>query len=125
MESDVKKLYIKTTIIRQKPTSDLHYQIAVHDNNTGILVGLLNTSWQNLKLPSGKGPLELTVEMQLPEKLHYGVVGTVLVHGSGKIPGSIVQDSWGWGNLKHISFTINNKKNVNGYIRMPMKWVKC
>lgn len=125
VESEKRKLNVKSTIIRKKPTPDMHYQIAVHDNSTGILVGLMNTSWQNLRLPSGKGSLEITVKMQLPEKLHYGIVGTVLVHGSGKIPGSIVQDSWGWDNRKHISFSLNHNKNINGYIRIPMKWVKC
>jgi ABC-2 type transport system ATP-binding protein len=122
-------LKVTIRIIRLKKTSGLHCQIAVRDNNLGVLAALMNTSWQGNKIPAGKGPVDIVAEIQAPDKLHSGLVGAVLVHGSGMIPGSLIQDSWGWDNIKHVYFSYKrnneNGPRLSGYGRIPMKWTKC
>lgn len=120
-----KALKIRTRIMRLKPTPDLHYQIAVHDNSTGVLSALMNTSWQELRLPAGVGPFDLTAEMPFLDGLCNGLVGTVLVRGSGSIPESVVEDSWGWESKRHVVFSRVKDGKTNAYVRVPMAWVRC
>lgn len=116
------KFIIKSRIMRIKSSPDLHFQIAIHDSSTGILSALMNTFWQKVNLPSGLGPIEIIAEIPAPQGLHYGIVGTVLIHGYGSASGSIIQDSWGWDNFKQIPFTVKKKDKSKAYVRVPMKW---
>ncbi len=116
---------IHTTIMRLKVTADLHYQIGIHDIDRGLLAGLLNTSWDKERIPAGVGPLEVSAEIPVPPGLECGFIGSALVRGSGAIPGSEIQDAWGFDNSKQVYFELPHPEKKQGYVSIPMEWMKC
>jgi len=120
-------LEIHVIIERFKLTDDsLHLQIAVHDNQHGILCALLNTSYnEGNSLPSMVGLIKCIARIHLPSGLRKGLLGLVLFRGSGSITESKVEDAWGWDNGKQIYFNIENSILEDAYLGLSLKWERC
>lgn len=112
-------------INRLKEADDMHLQVAFHDNQHGILAALYNTSFDECRLPSGKGTVAVKLEVPSLSGLSKGLVGVVLVRGSGKLPGSVIEDAWGWDNGKQVYFITENPRVTSAYLSLPIKWVPC
>lgn len=119
------RVRIACKIMRLQATPNLHCQMVIHDIDHGLMAGIFNTSWQKVALPPGTGPLEVSAEIPAPPGLKYGLAGAVLVHGSGAIPGSIIQDAWGVDNGKQAYFELTHPGQVRGYVSIPMEWRRC
>lgn len=115
-------LNIGIIIWRNKPTNNLHIQVAIHDNDLGILAILFNTSWQGVPLPSGIGPIEGTLSFPAPIGLGNSIVGVVIARGTGAIPGSIIEDSWGWDNRKQVYLNNPIMEPQRSFIKKPLEW---
>ena len=121
-----KYLFIQVTINRYKPTTDLHLQIAVHDNDLGILSHLVNTSNNHgAPIPAGIGKIRIDVKIRKNAGLKNGLVGVILMRGSGNIPGSAFEDFWGWDNGKQVTFKLSDSYDHNGYVGFPLTWHRC
>ena len=116
---------INSTIMRLKASADLHYQLAIHDIDRGLLAALMNTSWDKIRIPAGLGPLEVSAEIPVPSGLECGLIGGVLVRGSGAIPGSEIQDAWGWDNSKQVYIELPQVEKKQGYVSTLMEWMEC
>lgn len=118
---------VSMAINRLKPSSQLHVQIAAHDNKLGILVGLWNTSFDGYCLPPGKGRIRIRAATLLPHGIRGGLLGVAVIRGSGKIPGSTSEDGWGWDNGKQVYFTHGNSAAPpsEGYLGARLDWKRC
>lgn len=124
--ADCNYLFVQITIHRLMSTPNLHIQIAIHDNCLGILSQLLNTALDGAPpIPDGLGPIKVNLRVRLNSGLKSGLIGVVLVRGSGNIPESIIEDSWGWDNGKQIYFSSSQGEQNHGYIGIPMSWNRC
>jgi ABC-type polysaccharide/polyol phosphate transport system ATPase subunit len=115
-------LEVTTVVRRIKPADNLHVQVAIHDNNLGILAALFNTSWQEVALPVGVGPIRVSVSFPAPVGLRNLLVGVALARGTGAIPGSIIEDSWGWKNNKQVYASRPGLERHRSYIRKSLEW---
>lgn len=106
-------------------TKDLHLQIAIHDNRNGILAALYNTAFDECGLPPGYGPLLVKAHVPAFEGLSKGLLGVALIRGSGVLPGSIMEDAWGWDNGKQIYFNVPDIDENAAYLELPLKWSLC
>jgi ABC-type polysaccharide/polyol phosphate transport system ATPase subunit len=123
---DKEDFVIKTRINRIIPVPDLHIQIAIHDYQLGILSHLMNSALDGAPpIPTGKGPIWIVTRIRANKGLLKGLIGVVLVRGSGYIPGSIIEDSWGWDNAKQVYFTQHNDGTDSDYVGIPLGWERC
>lgn len=125
-QSNGDSLTVNVSVSRLMPSSELHIQIAIHDNNYGILAGLLNTCYQGISLPPGIGSLRVSAVTPLPSGLRNGLVGVGVARGSGKIPGSVIEDSWGWDNSRQVYFSgASRSKNGKSFLGAKLSWKRC
>ncbi len=123
---DGEDIVIQSIIQRLKITPDLHLQIAIHDNDRGILSHLLNTAKDGYPpIPSGIGSVRIITRVRRNAGLKNGLLGIALVRGSGDMPGSIIEDSWGWNNGKQQYFKISGVTDSTNYIGISMGWMQC
>jgi ABC-type polysaccharide/polyol phosphate transport system ATPase subunit len=125
VETTSEELIIRIKLNRKKLTKDLHVQVSVHDNEFGMLAGLFNTSFDNYQIPSGLGNITVTLKAPIPPGLASGLVGVVLVRGSGDVPRSVIEDSWGWDNCKQIYFCPPTRHNLESYQTKKFAWKQC
>jgi ABC-type polysaccharide/polyol phosphate transport system ATPase subunit len=122
---DSGQLRVKVDILRREVLPDLHLQVGIHDARLGILASLINTSKQGICLPPGQGILRSTVRLTPPPGLGRGLVAVVLAQGSGRIPGSSVEDAWGWANNKTTYFDMPGNNAPEPYLGGNLKWRRC
>lgn len=130
LEFSDEKMIIKSTIKVNKPSKDIHLQIAVHDSKLGLLAGLMNTAWDGISLPSTEGSFTLRAEFDIPVGLQKGLIGLALFTGPSTVSGRIVQDAWGWDNCKQVNFRVPydakaRRDSSKSYIHHHIKWQKC
>ncbi len=120
------ELVFRIVIERLKPAPDLHVQIAVHDNYLGILSLLLNSARDGAPpIPAGTGPIMVNARIRRLAGLTNGLVGVGLIRGNGYLPGSIVEDTWGWDNGKIVYFIMPHVSETNDYVGISPSWKRC
>jgi len=110
---------------RYKTADDLHIQVAMHDNQSGILAGLYNTAFDNSGIPSGKGVVKVTMRVPAFGGLSKGLIGVVLTRGRGTLPGSVIEDGWGWDNGKQLYFNSQHAMAGEAFLNLPLRWSAC
>ncbi len=126
VENMGERLWIRIVINRLREAQDLHLQVAVHDNDLGIMTALVNSSYDGGKpIPTGLGPVLVSAGIPKCPGLQNGLLAVALLRGSGAMPGSTVEDSWGWDNAKQMHFSQFTEPGERGYLGIPLRWHQC
>lgn len=126
IEDTGERLWIRTLINRFKEAPDLHLQVAVHDNELGIMTALVNSSYDGGKpIPAGLGSILVSAGIPKCPGLQNGLLAVALLRGSGAMPGSTVEDSWGWDNAKQKHYSQSPEPGERGYLGIPLRWRPC
>ncbi|MCR4442602.1 MAG: ABC transporter ATP-binding protein [Peptococcaceae bacterium] len=124
VESGNNKLYISVVVKRIKPDPSLNCQLYIHDSRRGLIAGLVNTGWRNIKIPEGTGPVRISSSIPVPQGLQSGIVSVVVFRGGINTWDGVIEDAWGWDNSKQVYFGMNKEKSSNHipYIQIPIRW---
>lgn len=115
-------LNIDTELTRLKSGDELHLQVGIHDCNRGILAGLFNTAWDRFVLPDSCGKIRVALSFPLPPGIQRGLVSVVLLRGKGTMPGSVVEDCWGWSDGRQVYFDNPLVQASPGYVQEKLIW---
>ena len=124
LELEINESRMTVTILTNvlKKTKEMYVQLAVHDNRLGILSCLFNSVWQEYFFSDILGEHKITVSFDLPEGLQEGLIGAVLMRGTGSVGTDKIEDAWGWDNGKQIYFSHSVVKDGCGYIDRKLSW---
>ena len=109
------KLCINSVIDRKQKSNGLIFQAAVHDIKFGSLGMLFNSKNSGFVIPSGTGPIRISIEAEIPPGMEQGLIGVAIFNGDS----SQIQDSWGWDNRKQIYFSNDEYRN-GAYLHLKL-----
>lgn len=117
---------ISISVNRLQAVENLHLQVALHDNRLGMLAGLHNTAFDNRRLPAGRGMLTTQLRIPALPGLRKGLLSVALTRGHGRLPGSVIEDAWGWDNGKQVYFSVpSNSAGQSAYLTPALQWLPC